>query len=65
MDEILEARPDDFLARVQPVDTHGGLNARLREHLKEEHGDSLPFMRAMKRLADPKGVLNPGKLSLD
>jgi D-lactate dehydrogenase (cytochrome) len=30
MDEILEARPDDFLARVQPGVTHGGLNARLR-----------------------------------
>jgi D-lactate dehydrogenase (cytochrome) len=65
MDEILEARPDDFLARVQPVDTHAGLNTRLREHLKEEHGDSLPFMRAIKRLADPKGVLNPGNLFLD
>src|SRR5215212_9571966 len=32
MDEILEVRPDDFLARVQPGVTHGTLNARLREH---------------------------------
>src|ERR671917_85958 len=32
MDAILEVRPDDFLARVQPGVTHGKLNARLREH---------------------------------
>jgi D-lactate dehydrogenase (cytochrome) len=35
------------------------------EHLMEEHGDSLPFMRGIKRLADPNGVLNPGKLFSD
>jgi D-lactate dehydrogenase (cytochrome) len=33
--------------------------------MREEHGDSLSFMRAIKRLADPKGVLNPGKIFLD
>ena len=32
MDEILEIRPDDFVARVQPGVTHGGLNAALKEH---------------------------------
>jgi D-lactate dehydrogenase (cytochrome) len=35
------------------------------EDLKKEHGDSLPFMRAIKRLADPNSVLNPGKLFPD
>jgi D-lactate dehydrogenase (cytochrome) len=32
MDEILEVRPDDFVARVQPGVTHGKLNERLKEH---------------------------------
>jgi D-lactate dehydrogenase (cytochrome) len=32
------------------------------EQLQQEHGDSLAFMRAVKRLADPNGVLNPGKI---
>ena len=32
MDEILEVRPDDFVARVQPGVTHGRLNECLKEH---------------------------------
>src|SRR5215204_5653069 len=32
MDLILEIRPDDFIARVQPGLTHGALNAALSEH---------------------------------
>ena len=31
-------------------------------YLEDEHGDSLPFMRGIKRLADPKGIMNPGKV---
>src|SRR5918997_3773079 len=31
MDRILEIRPDDFVARVQPGVTHGKLNAALKE----------------------------------
>ena len=34
-------------------------------YLKEEHGDSLPFMRGIKRLADPKGIMNPGKVFVE
>src|SRR5918995_1033743 len=32
MDRILEVRPDDFIARVQPGLTHEALNAALAEH---------------------------------
>src|SRR5918997_3300925 len=31
-------------------------------YLEEEHGDTLPFMRGIKRLADPNGIMNPGKI---
>ena len=33
--------------------------------LKKEHGDSLDFMRDIKRLADPNGIMNPGKIFED
>lgn len=39
-----------------------GVGTGKRGHLEEEHGDTLPFMRAVKRLADPNGILNPGKI---
>jgi D-lactate dehydrogenase (cytochrome) len=34
-------------------------------HLQKEHGDSLPFMREIKRIADPNSIMNPGKIFSD
>ena len=31
-------------------------------HRQKEHGDSIPFMREIKKSADPGGVMNPGKV---
>ena len=31
-------------------------------HLQKEHGDSLPLMREINRIADPNGIMNPGKI---
>lgn len=42
-----------------------GIGSGKTEHLKKEHGDSLPFMRNIKELADPNGILNPGKIFSD
>ena len=39
-----------------------GVGSGKTEHLRKEHGDSLPFMRGIKALADPDGILNPGKI---
>jgi D-lactate dehydrogenase (cytochrome) len=39
-----------------------GIGSGKTEHLKKEHGDSLPFVRKIKGLADPNGIMNPGKI---
>jgi D-lactate dehydrogenase (cytochrome) len=31
-------------------------------YLREEHSDSLPLMKEIKRLADPNDIMNPGKI---
>ena len=31
-------------------------------YLEREHGDLLPVMRGIKRVLDPRGILNPGKI---
>jgi D-lactate dehydrogenase (cytochrome) len=31
-------------------------------YLEAEHGDLIPLMRGIKRLLDPRGILNPGKV---
>jgi D-lactate dehydrogenase (cytochrome) len=42
-----------------------GIGSGKKEHLEKEHGDSLPFMRKIKGLADPNGIMNPGKIFSD
>ncbi|CAN5677908.1 FAD-linked oxidase C-terminal domain-containing protein [soil metagenome] len=39
-----------------------GIGSGKTGYLREEHGDSLPFMRGIKRQADPNGIMNPGKI---
>ncbi len=39
-----------------------GVGFGKKEHLEAEHGDSIPFMRKLKNMADPNGIMNPGKL---
>jgi D-lactate dehydrogenase (cytochrome) len=31
-------------------------------YLEREHGDLLPWLRALKQVFDPNGILNPGKV---
>jgi D-lactate dehydrogenase (cytochrome) len=42
-----------------------GVGVAKREFMAREHGSSLEIMRAIKRLFDPKGIMNPGKMLPD
>jgi D-lactate dehydrogenase (cytochrome) len=66
-------RADDLNAEI--VDwalEHGGtctgehgIGMGKLDYLAREHGDLLPLMRGIKRLFDPAGILNPGKVVVD
>jgi FAD/FMN-containing dehydrogenase len=42
-----------------------GTGAVRAAYMRAEHGAALDVMRRVKRVLDPKGILNPGKLDLD
>jgi D-lactate dehydrogenase (cytochrome) len=42
-----------------------GIGSGKTKHLKKEHSDTLPFMRKIKGLAAPNGIMNPGKIFSD
>ena len=50
------------LARGGTCTGEHGIGFGKAGHLQSEHGDSLPFMRGIKKLADPRCILNPGKI---
>ena len=64
----LVATVDAFVSRAQDIGgsmeyVHGA-GLRLAHLMPREHGAGLDTLRAIKRLLDPNGILNPGKLAL-
>lgn len=52
----------DALARGGTCTGEHGIGLGKIRYLELEHGDALPLMRGLKALADPNGILNPGKI---
>jgi glycolate oxidase len=52
------------LALGGTVSCEHGIGLAKASYMKDQIGDSLEVMRAIKRALDPKGILNPGKLGL-
>ena len=62
---VNETIVDYALARGGTCTGEHGVGSGKRESLQKEHGDAIPLMRGRKRLMDPKGILNPGKVLPD
>ncbi len=61
--EAVNAEIVDYaLARGGTCTGEHGVGSGKTGYLEKEHGDSLEFMRRIKALADPNGILNPGKV---
>jgi len=56
---------DYALSRGGTCTGEHGIGSGKRHSLEKEHGDSIHLMRGIKRLLDPGGILNPGKVLPD
>ncbi len=61
-DELVERLVVDALARGGTCTGEHGIGRGKLRALELEHGDLVPLMRGIKRLFDPNGILNPGKV---
>jgi FAD/FMN-containing dehydrogenase len=76
MNHILELKTEDLQVRVEAgeeivhfaIECSGtatgehGIGIGKRKFMKKEHGESLILMKQVKKLLDPNGIINPGKM---
>ncbi len=60
--ELVESLVDDALARGGTCTGEHGVGLGKVGALEREHGDLLPLYVGLKRLFDPHGIMNPGKV---
>jgi D-lactate dehydrogenase (cytochrome) len=61
-DELIELLVEDALARGGTCTGEHGIGLGKIQALEREHGDLVPLMREIKRVFDPNGIMNPGKV---
>jgi D-lactate dehydrogenase (cytochrome) len=61
-DELVELLVVDALARGGTCTGEHGIGIGKIGALAREHGDLLPLLHGLKRLFDPHGIMNPGKV---
>jgi len=61
-DELCERLVEDALARGGTCTGEHGIGLGKIAALEREHPDLVPFMRGIKALFDPHGIMNPGKV---
>jgi len=61
-DELIELLVEDALARGGTCTGEHGVGLGKIRALEREHGDLVPLMRELKRVFDPHGIMNPGKV---
>jgi D-lactate dehydrogenase (cytochrome) len=61
-DELFERLVGDALARGGTCTGEHGIGIGKIAALELEHGDLVPLMRGIKRVFDPLGIMNPGKV---
>jgi D-lactate dehydrogenase (cytochrome) len=61
-DELVERLVVDALARGGTCSGEHGIGLGKIKALELEHGDLVPLMREIKRVFDPHGIMNPGKV---
>lgn len=61
-DELVELLVEDALARGGTCTGEHGVGLGKIHALEREHGDLVPLMRELKRVFDPHGIMNPGKV---
>jgi D-lactate dehydrogenase (cytochrome) len=59
---FVDAVADDAVARGGTCTSEHGIGLGKIEALEREHGDSIDLMSQIKRVFDPAGILNPGKV---
>jgi D-lactate dehydrogenase (cytochrome) len=64
-DELVERLVVDALARGGTCTGEHGIGLGKIGALEREHGELVPLMREIKRVFDPHGIMNPGKVFTD